>query len=84
MSLSDAFAYYADLGRQPGWAAYVIDQARTLAADHPALYADLPGMLAADNPAITQAKVERVAETRANTYRLERSRFTLPAPKGGR
>jgi hypothetical protein len=86
VTLDAAFAYYAALGRRPGWAAYAIEQARTLAADHPVLYADLPAMLTADNPAITQQKVYRVAETKANTYRLEASRFSrhLPLTKGAR
>jgi len=79
MNLQEAFAYYSALGRRPGWAAYAIDQARTLATDHPVLYADLPAMLTADNPAITQAKVYRVEEARANTYRLERARFARHA-----
>lgn len=75
MTLDAAFTHYAALGRRPGCAAYAIEQARTLAADHPVLYAELPRMLIADNPAITQQPVYVVQETKANTYRLEASRF---------
>jgi hypothetical protein len=76
VNLSAAFTHYAALGRRPGWAAYVIHEARTLAADHPVLYAELPKMLTADNPAITQQSVAMAPESRGGTYRLEPVRFS--------
>lgn len=86
MTLEAAFRHYSALGRLPGWAAYAIHEARTLAADHPVLYAELPKMLTDDNPRITQHPVAMAPESRAGTYRLEVSRFgARPAPvKGGR
>lgn len=80
MNLEQAVAHYTALARRPGWADYVREQARELAADHPVLYADLSRRLHAAIPALSVVTVQAVKETRANTYRLEPERFQLPQP----
>lgn len=84
MNLSAAFDWYSSLAQKPGWAFYVRDRALELAAEHPAEFKKLPLMLAAEFPWLTQCRMERANETRANTYRLEASRFVIPQPVKGK
>lgn len=80
MTGEQAFAWYSGMAKHAGWRDYVREQAKALASEHPVLYADLWARLAAAFPVLTQSTVQSVRETRANTYRLERSRFQIAQP----
>lgn len=78
MDLQAAFAWYSAMARNQGCADYAIDQARELAKEHPVLFERLPAMLLKANPRLSQCRMERSHETRANTYRLQPERFAAP------
>lgn len=75
MNLSEVFDWYSHMAENPAWGDYVIDRARELAKDHPAVFGELPRMLCESNPALTQCSMQRSRETRANTFRIPAGYF---------